>query len=1126
MKTDFSLGKATITALFCCFIAFLLPVSLAAGDVPAVSVQKNGSIQMENGLLSLRWGNGTGGGPGDCGISSLRFKPIDAEMVDVLYGQTDYLTGQLFGEVWDPVEHKGFQQARVRTGAIYAPEEYGVAADGSAALVRQVSEGPYSLSRTAILRRDLATVEVSYRLANVDASPGGFSLRLRNIMSPSARGKSRNVNETIRLITEEGPLALEQNLSLSEFKERYKDQKYFLPVWDNEPKRPWVGGKLPTSPLKSLWAIQTGGREGDGMMFLFGEDALVGYYNSPGATLEPVLKAQALRSGESWEFTCYMSPFTGLPENMTPVDVNPLFISIEKVGNFGGKFTGKVLPLFDGTLKALDKAGKTVLEHSARAGELLALNGKTKGEDWTLEAFDREGKLIGRVNADGTFSLSEVSIVSAVPQTPKFSGEIYSPDEGRFAEFLKARDFVVYCDWKASDAEKEGARRIARQLGVGLMWTQPDQKAIIIGNPSTSELVRDIGKFKHSFSPDWPGPDKGAIVLYDNVELIQEPAIVIGGSDAAGTQDAIARFEKDALEGVEAPKGFALRAADAGAAVFPYTPIDLNPEGEQVIRVKAAKGEYEPAQVILKAYDTLRDVSVTASPLVNTATGEELKGRYLTPYRKARGPLWLRWVDYYPLNPPDGATGVPDPLIEKPVVDIPEGTTRALWLTFIVPQDAEAGDYRGTLAVEANGIRKELPIELTVWDFEIPREGIKGEPYMSYQAFPPDNKRWLRPAQVKQLTENLVEHGMRVLHVGENNDSLFRWHFDPEGKIKSNEWLTVSDDGKVALDTKGFDERIAQVDAAGKPFELEYLVPLGPIINWPEGFGDFRRAFPDRFKDQPEREGHAYSSYYVQEMLSLLKKHLEKKGWLDRVTVKIGDEPPGFKYWWDAHTLAAREAGIPFVTCLNSVRWDEVDVALGSTMRWVQPLYMYYDRDFFEKARKAGMKVSWYNCGPPPRNTVQTPASHLRAYIWQGAKADLDIIAWWGIQNWNHHSHHDLWYYRYSHWNSLIYPEHPEIAPWRDARGLHDASPIDSRRWEQIRDGLEDSAYVRLLRERIAAAKERGETEKAAKAQAVLDGIWNEIFPTLNDYDPSFEGIMESREKVANAILELGEEKK
>lgn len=1082
---------------------------------------------MENSLISLRWTKDTGGGlGGGSGISDLRFKPIDAEMVDVLYGQTDYLTGHLFGEIWDPVEYKGFQEGRVDAGAVYVPEEYGVAAAGSAALVKQVSEGPYRLSRTAIVRSGLATVEVRYRLTNVDAAPGGFAMRLHNVMSPSARGKSQNIHETIRLITGDGPLVLDQSLSLSDFRERYKGEKFFLPVWENEPKRWWVAGKQPTAPLKSLWALQTGGGDGDGLLFLFGQDALVGYYNSPGSTLEPVLKAQVLRSGETWAFTGYIGPFSGLPENRTPVSANPLYLALEPVESSDGKFSGEILPLFDGILKAVDENGKSFLELPAKASERLTLRAKTPTTNWTLEAYDREGKKIGDVHADGTFALSEVNIVNAVPEPPEFSGEVYSPDEGRMADFLKPRDLVVACDWKASPAEKEAAQRIAHRLGLGLTWTRPNQKAIIIGNPATSELVRDLGKFRHSFSTDWPGADKGAIMLYDNVEPIQNPALVIGGSDEAGTLKAIGQFEKKVLKSVEAPTGFVLRATDAGEAIYPYTPIDLAPADEtQEIRVWAAKGEYEPAQVLIKAYDTLRDVSVSASPLVNAATGKELEGKYLTPYRKTRGPLWVRWVDYYPLDMPDGETGFPDPLMEKPVVDIPAGTTRALWLTFIIPQDAPSGEYQSHLTVQANGVSKELPIQLTVWDFEIPQEGIKGEPYMSYQAFPPDDKRWLRPHQVRDLTQNLVEHGMRVLHVGENNEELFRWHFDPEGKIQPNEWLTVSDDGKVALDTKGFDERIALIDAAGKPFDLDFLVPVNSIVNWPDGIGRFRQVFPDRFKNLPEREGHAYAGHYTQEMFSLLKKHLGKKGWIDRVTVKIGDEPPGFRTWWDGFTLAAREAGMPFVTCLNSIRWSEAEVALGSSMRWVQPLYMHYDKDFFEKARKSGMQVSWYNCGPPPKNSVQTPASHLRAYIWQGAKADLDIISWWGIQNWNHHSHHDLWYHRYSHWNSLIYPENPKVAPWRDARGLHDASPIDSRRWEAIRDGLEDSAYVKLLRERIAAAQERGETGKAAKAQAVLDGIWNEVFPTLNDYRPSFGTIMESREKVAQAILELGETK-
>ncbi len=1096
--------------------------SVAAEEAMRVSLQDDGGIRMENALVSLSWTMDMGGDVGrGNGISALYFKPTGFEMVDVLYGQTDYLAGHLFGEIWDPVEMKGLQAGRVQAGSLYTPERLGVSKDGSLALMEQVSEGPYRISRAAILRRDLSTVEVRYRLRNVDAAPAGFSLRLHNVLSPSARGKTRNARERVQLLTTEGPLALDQSLSLSEFKERYKGEKYFLPAWSAEPARWWVSGEQPTPPLAGLWALWTGGEGGDGMAFLFGEDALVGYYNSPGSTIEAVLKAQVLRPGEEWTVVGYAAPFTGLPPNATPVAVNPLYLSLENISVTSGKLTGKILPFFEGTLKVVDEAGKSLAEFPAAPTRPLVVNGRIKAQRWAVEAYDRQGTRIGRVEAGGAFVLSEADVPNALPRPSATSETVWWPEKDRIGEFLKDGDLVVYCDWKASDAEKVGARRIAKKLGLGLMETPPRQRAILVGNPSTSDLLRDLGKFKGTFSSEWPGAGKGAILLHENIELTRAPGLVIGGSDAEGAIQSIQQFEKS-LAHRETPSGFALRAADASLAVYPYSPL----KGNAAIRVHAACGEYEPAQVLIKAYDALRDVSVSVSPLIHAESGKELKGAYLTPYRKDRGPVWVRWVEYYPLDPGEGRTGLPDPLVEKPVVDIPSGTTRALWLTFIIPQDAPAGDYSATLTVSANGERKELPIALTVWDFEIPREGIKGEPYMSYQAFPPDDKRWLRPHQVRDLTQNLVEHGMRVLHVGENDDGLFRWHFDPEGKIQPNDWLTVSDDGKVALDASAFDERIEQIDAAAKPFAIEYLVPLNPILNWPEGLARFGRIFPDRFKDLPKREGHPYSGYHTQEMLTLLKKHLEKKGWLDRVTVKIGDEPPGFRFWWEGFTQAARAAGMPFATCLNSVRWDEVEVALGSPMRWIQPLYMHYDKDFFERARQAGMRVSWYNCGPPPQNSAQTPAATLRAYLWQGAKADLDAIAWWGIQNWNHHSHHALWHDRHSHWDSLTYPEHPRIAPWRaDGKGrLRDASPLDSRRWEQIRDGLEDSAYVKLLRERIAAAKKRGEHSKAEKAQAVLDGIWKDVFPTLNDYHPSFEEVMDSRRKVAEAILELGEE--
>jgi len=189
-------------------------------------------------------------------------------------------------------------------------------------------------------------------------------------------------------------------------------------------------------------------------------------------------------------------------------------------------------------------------------------------------------------------------------------------------------------------------------------------------------------------------------------------------------------------------------------------------------------------------------------------------------------------------------------------------------------------------------------------------------------------------------------------------------------------------------------------------------------------------------------------------------------------------------------------------------------------MAWFQTLYMLHDPEFFRRAKENGYLVSWYNCGPPPRTAIGATASELRSYLWQAAKADLDVICWWGIQCW--YGTGDVWRNRYSHWNSVMYPAHPAKPAWlKQGAGWMDSPPLDSIRWEIIRDGMEDTRYVTLLRARIAEARRAGRAAEADRAEAVLQAIWKDVFPTLNDYNPPYETILASRRKIAEAILAL-----
>lgn len=258
-------------------------------------------------------------------------------------------------------------------------------------------------------------------------------------------------------------------------------------------------------------------------------------------------------------------------------------------------------------------------------------------------------------------------------------------------------------------------------------------------------------------------------------------------------------------------------------------------------------------------------------------------------------------------------------------------------------------------------------------------------------------------------------------------------------------------------------------------------------------------------------------NHYVEEMYGLYRKHVQRMGWDKRIHFKLSDEPPSFDFWWNNHTVAARNVGLPIMTAFNSIEADEAMKGVHAVAQW-EVIYMKHDARLQKAVQAAGGQYGWYNCGPPPRIAAGAPHAEIKGYLWQAAKAELDFIGWWGIQNWE--SHHNTWFNRYSHWNSVTYPPHPFKPAWHDKkRGTMDAVILDSIRWEIIREGLEDTAYIALLREQIRKIR-KDRPEVANAAETALNEIWSTLLPTLNHYAPNPTSIDEAREKVAALIIQ------
>ncbi|HEU0054972.1 MAG TPA: hypothetical protein VFQ39_17420, partial [Longimicrobium sp.] len=69
--------------------------------------------------------------------------------------------------------------------------------------------------------------------------------------------------------------------------------------------------------------------------------------------------------------------------------------------------------------------------------------------------------------------------------------------------------------------------------------------------------------------------------------------------------------------------------------------------------------------------------------------------------------------------------------------DVPGGESRSIWAQVQVPTGAAAGDYSGTVTVTWSGGSVDVPVTLTVWDFELPATAsLKSAFGFAYGAIP------------------------------------------------------------------------------------------------------------------------------------------------------------------------------------------------------------------------------------------------------------------------------------------------------------------------------------------------------------------------------------------------------
>ena len=483
----------------------------------------------------------------------------------------------------------------------------------------------------------------------------------------------------------------------------------------------------------------------------------------------------------------------------------------------------------------------------------------------------------------------------------------------------------------------------------------------------------------------------------------------------------------------------------------------------RVIRVFGARNEIIALQVIVEADGNgVRELTVRLPALASSrdriayeppaADPTDYVGRpiqiFAAHYMHVTSPSYASWVY------PRGSAAAPaDPTGWKPVQLVPEHARKGglpaairpdenqtIWIEVYVDRARAPGVYRGAVDIRADGVRRRVPIELEVFDFELPDENSM-HAMLFYSSDQPEryHGRNMDPAYHRMAHRHRVE----LVHAYDEQRLQAAWN---------------------------------RFSGADFTREQKYEGPGSGIGNVlaPRSFYGPGRDFDDR------ATAWARSDSWMTFLRAKLPRAI--------TFLYMPDEPRAPEY---PRILALAEnihsnpgPGRTLPIFVTSAYVEALDPAIDI---WSSgPKGFKLDRVASERAR--GREYWFYNGGRPAGGaiTIDAPATDARATIWAAFKHDVRVYFYWHSVHWRHNSQkqgerdQNVWAESitfdnrrqanrspddqgYIHGDGvLMYPGEERLHPDED-RGI--AGPIATIQLGNFRRGLQDHQYLTLARQ-------------------------------------------------------------
>ena len=507
----------------------------------------------------------------------------------------------------------------------------------------------------------------------------------------------------------------------------------------------------------------------------------------------------------------------------------------------------------------------------------------------------------------------------------------------------------------------------------------------------------------------------------------------------------------------------------------------------------AARNEYAPFQIVVRAgTGGLKRVNAAAGPLM-LKRGKAISAAQITLFRE-------HYVEVRKLSPksksvpgwyPDALIPFLDPSTSKAPVrarfaaapfDIAPDSNQPLWVDVLTPRDATPGEYRGTIMISAEGIKPHrVPIKLTVWDFALP-----DTPSMRTHFGDADvNPLVSRPPQIAAW-RSLDEAGQRALQKA-YAEMVAAHRICPP--IPPFLMPNVNVDGSI--------------DPQSTHAALKQWIERFHIAGFPIRFlgMDGRGWLGDPLGADLKRNALYVSSMYA---------YLRDNHWDKLAYVYVVDEPNSVQAFNDVRARARFVHDVaPGLKVLCTKQPQVRNRALGSLVGSVDiwaPLWPLFQEGAARERLAAGEEIWSYTAlcqGSPHEDTpfweLDFPLLNYRIPMWINWRFGITGLLYWSTTNWV--STRDVWTNpltyddQYNMEGSLLYP-----GVDAGVQGL-----VASIRLKEIREGLEDYEYLRLLAE--------------LRGRAAAERVVKRIARSWQDWDTEPRHLLEARTEIAASIL-------